>query len=502
MNDPMTNENGAPLASAGGVAEIKIAAAYIRVSTDDQIEYSPEAQIVEIRKYAAAHGFIIPDAFVFADEGLSGKKTVKRDSFNKMIGIAKKKPKPFEAILLWKFSRFARNREDSIVYKSMLRKQLGIDVISVSEPVGDDKMSIIIEAMIEAMDEYYSINLAEEVRRGMSEKARRGELQSTPSFGYTVKDNRLIPLEKEAALVRTMFQRYLAGDGFVQIAKWLNAMGVLTHRGNQFENRTVEYILRNPVYIGKLRWNPTGRSHRNFDNDDIILSDADHEPLIDMDTWDAVQAAIRTQKAKLKYHARPTYDRKDWLSGIVRCANCGTTLIFAKPHYFKCNNYVRGSCKFSQHVKVDVLHEAVLDRLRADFQTGALASFKVLHHTDGSGDELETLKQRQQNLKRKKDRLREAFLNGADTVEEYAEMKALLAQEEAEIMTRIAALQSDDSSSDMQSILRQKISECLSILEAPDTSLEQKYEAANSIIESCTFNKKQNILVITYRLIF
>ena len=66
-----------------------------------------------------------------------------------MIGTAKLKPKPFDAILLWKFSRFARNREDSIVYKSMLRK-LGIDVISISENVGDDKMSVLIEAMIEA----------------------------------------------------------------------------------------------------------------------------------------------------------------------------------------------------------------------------------------------------------------------------------------------------------------------------------------------------------------
>ncbi|MEM5771027.1 MAG: recombinase family protein, partial [Bacillota bacterium] len=340
--------------------------------------------MVEIRKYAAAHGYIIPDAFVFADEGISGKKTVKRDSFNQMIGIAKKKPKPFDAILLWKFSRFARNREDSIVYKSMLRKQLGIDVISVSEPVGDDKMSIIIEAMIEAMDEYYSINLAEEVRRGMSEKARRGELQATPSFGYAVKDNRLIPVDREADLVRDMFQRYLAGDGFYQIAKWLNGMGVVTHRGNRFENRTVEYILRNPVYIGKLRWNPAGRSRRDFDNEDIILSDASHEPLIDMDTWNAVQAAIRTQKASLRYHARPAYDRKDWLSGIVRCANCGTTLVFSKPHFFKCNNYVRGACKYSQHVKVDILHEAVMHRLRSDLQTGAKAAFKVSSRADGS----------------------------------------------------------------------------------------------------------------------
>ena len=139
---------------------MKIAAAYVRVSTEDQTELSPTSQIKQIREYAKNHGYIVPNEFVFADEGISGKNTQKRPAFNRMIGLAKTKPKPFECILLWKYSRFARNREDSIVYKSMLRKQLGIDVISISENLGDDKMSILIEALIEAMDEYYSINLA------------------------------------------------------------------------------------------------------------------------------------------------------------------------------------------------------------------------------------------------------------------------------------------------------------------------------------------------------
>ncbi|MEF2919628.1 MAG: recombinase family protein, partial [Acutalibacteraceae bacterium] len=137
------------------MSDIKIAAAYIRVSTDDQIEYSPDSQLKNIRSYAKSHGYIVPDEYIYIDEGISGKNTKKRPAFNKMIGTAKLTPKPFDAILLWKFSRFARNREDSIVYKSMLRKQLGIDVVSISESVGDDKMSIIFEAMIEAMDEYY-----------------------------------------------------------------------------------------------------------------------------------------------------------------------------------------------------------------------------------------------------------------------------------------------------------------------------------------------------------
>lgn len=480
----------------------KIAAVYIRVSTDDQTEYSPDAQLVEIRKYAAAHSYAIPDRFIFVDDGISGRNTVKRDSFNRMIGVAKTKPKPFDAILLWKFSRFARNREDSVVYKSMLRKQLGIDVISVSEPVGDDKMSVLIEAMIEAMDEYYSINLAEEVRRGMSEKARRGELQSSPSFGYSVKDNTLTPIEPESSYVKEIFQRYLDGAGFFAIAKWLNSMGVTTHRGNKFENRTVEYILRNPVYIGKLRWNPTGRSNRDFDDEHIILADAGHQPLIDMETWDTVQKAIKAQKAVLPYHARPSYDRKDWLSGIVRCASCGATLIFSKPHYFKCNNYVRGRCKQSQHIKVDLLHEAVLERLHIDSGSPAGLHFSVLHQTDTGATELAKLEKNLQALSKKKERLREAFLNGADSVEEYAEMKSILAKEENTLSARIAELKAADNSVDMTAKLQQKIKACLAVLESPDVGIDQKYEAANAIIERCTFDKAASLLQITYRIVF
>ena len=139
---------------------MKVAAAYIRVSTDDQLEYSPDSQLEKIKLYAEKNQILLPAEFIFLDEGISGRNAAKRPAFNEMIGLAKRKPKPFDVILVWKYSRFARNREDSVVYKSMLRKDLNIDVVSVSEDVGDDKMSILFEAMIEAMDEYYSINLA------------------------------------------------------------------------------------------------------------------------------------------------------------------------------------------------------------------------------------------------------------------------------------------------------------------------------------------------------
>ena len=132
---------------------MKIAAAYIRVSTDGQLEYSPDSQLKVVRDYAQKNGMLLPESFIFQEEeGISGKQAEKRPAFMRMVGMAKQKPKPFDCILLWKFSRFARSRRDSIVYKTMLRKQLGIDVISVTEQLGDDKLSLLLEAVIEAMD--------------------------------------------------------------------------------------------------------------------------------------------------------------------------------------------------------------------------------------------------------------------------------------------------------------------------------------------------------------
>ena len=179
---------------------MRTAAAYIRVSTDDQLEYSPDSQLLQIRRYAKDNGFLLPQQWVFVEEeGRSGRQSSKRPEFLRMIAAAKQSPKPFDAILVWKYSRFARSRQDSIVYKSMLRKELGIDVISVSEYLGDDKMAIITEAIIEAMDEFYSVNLAEEVTRGMAEKARRGQPpQGRPGPGPHPGNAQRIPLPFQA----------------------------------------------------------------------------------------------------------------------------------------------------------------------------------------------------------------------------------------------------------------------------------------------------------------
>ena len=198
------------------------AAAYIRVSTENQTELSPSSQLKIIRKFADEKGYLIDEDFIFRDNGISGRYADKRPEFNRMISLAKQKPPLFSAVLVWKFSRFARNQEESIFYKSLLRKN-GIEVISVSEPVDDGPFGKLIERIIEWSDEYYSIRLSGEVRRGMTEKAERGGIVSIAPFGYKVTDGRLVVDAEKARIVSKIFADFLNNKDINMICDNLNS---------------------------------------------------------------------------------------------------------------------------------------------------------------------------------------------------------------------------------------------------------------------------------------
>ncbi|MEA4921547.1 MAG: recombinase family protein, partial [Clostridiaceae bacterium] len=93
----------------------KRAAAYIRASTDMQQAVSPESQLEKIKEYAEKNDYLLPPQLIYMEsEGVSGRSTARRDAFNRMIAEAKRKPAPFDAVLVCKFSRFARNQEESV----------------------------------------------------------------------------------------------------------------------------------------------------------------------------------------------------------------------------------------------------------------------------------------------------------------------------------------------------------------------------------------------------
>lgn len=462
---------------------MKIAAAYIRVSTDDQVEYSPASQLEKIREYAKRNGYILPDEYIYTDEGISGRHTAKRAAFNRMIGTAKQKPKPFDAILLWKFSRFARNREDSIVYKSMLRKQCGIDVISISENTGDDKMSVLIEALIEAMDEYYSINLSEEVRRGMTEKASRGEAVSIPSFGYDIKDGAYIPDPVTAPVVRRIFEDYADGKGIRTIAAEINDLGIRTRRGNLFENRTVKYILQNPVYIGKIRWTPTGKADYRKDCPDTMEINGSHEPIIDNALWETVQARLAAvPKTKYMRHSDPK--EPFMLQGLCRCSACGATLCRSSAlSSLQCYAYAHGKCKISHSISIHKINEMVMTLLRNAAVTG---EFKISPQKKRKSDEPEKLAAQISKEEKKLSRIRDGYENGVYTLEEFRESRRRIEEDISRLRSKLEALEKPDEEKARRIILS-RITAMLPALSSAAVSESEKNAMLKTVTDRVVF---------------
>ena len=479
--------------------EPRIAAAYVRVSTDDQMELSPDSQMEKIREYAAKNGLLLLSEYIFHDDGISGRAAEKRPGFQQMIATAKDPSHPFDTIIVWKFSRFARNQEESIFYKSILRSKCKVDVVSVSEPLIAGPFGSLIERIIEWMDEFYSVRLAEEVKRSMTVNAKNGALQATPSFGYRVENRQLVIVPEEAEIIREIFRRFISGDAMFRIAKDLSARGVRTHRGNPFENRTIDYILNNPVYLGKLRWTPTGRTRRNFKNEDSIISAALHEPIIDAETWDAAQARCAELKKSYKRYGKPSSERKHWLCGVVRCSTCGATLIWASPHFMKCNNYAHGRCTTTQHIAVEALEESFLAQLQHDLTFAESVACVVQAAKPAHSDQ--RLQQQRARIVSRIDRLRESYLDGVETLETY---KAARQQMQAQLDALDAQIAESASVPvvDTAALLRNAIAAVLETLRSPTATVAQKYESAMSIIDRCTFDKSQMLLAISYKFIF
>ena len=468
-----------------------IAACYIRVSTEDQTEYSPEAQKHALTRYAEQHGMSIPEEYVYIDAGVSGRHAVTRPAFMAMISAARSNPSPFSVILIHKFDRFARNREDSIVYKSMLRRQCGVQVISITEHLEDDRMGLIMEAMLEAMAEYYSLNLGDEVRKGMTEKARRGELQTVPPFGYTVRENCLVPLPQEEAIVKEIFARFLSGASIASISRWARGTGILTHRGNLLDGRGIRYILSNPVYTGKLRWTP----QKGSADSSVILSTARHMPFISCEDYEKTIQRLNSNRRLYGLHSRPSGERRHWLSGFVKCAACGKGMVFCKPHYLRCGGYIKGRCKHSQHISVACLERAILERIQEDGEGEEPINLEPA--PKNLSVERKSLDHDLEVLEKRLQRLKEAYLSGIDSVEEYR-------KEKGKTLEHIDALrrkQAEFISVHQQSIAGLR-SVTLRILDSQEASMEEKYRAAVKIIETCLWNKEEQTVSVFYRFSF
>ena len=224
----------------------KIGVIYARYSCDHQREESIEGQLRECNEYCKKHDIVIIKEYI--DRALSAK-TDNRPSFQQMIKDSSLKK--FDCIVVWKIDRFARNRADTYKYKTILKNN-GVKVISATEHISDTAEGIILESVLEGMAEYYSADLSQKVKRGMTENLLKGYFNGgTVPYGFDVKEKRLVINNDEAKIIQKIFDLYTKQQYTIgEIVNRLKNENILNRKGEYFKHGSISSILSNKKYKG------------------------------------------------------------------------------------------------------------------------------------------------------------------------------------------------------------------------------------------------------------
>ena len=379
---------------------------YCRVSSEEQAQkdISIPAQRKALRRWVDER----PDHRLlheFVDEGESAYAPAdKRPGFCEMISFCRRHE--VDHILVHKLDRFSRNREESILFKSLLRKH-GVTVVSITEAYDPETpQGFLYEGMIEVINQFYSMNLATETMKGMRENAERGYHNGgrTP-YGYRLEKvqvggrehRKLVPgPEEEVATIREIFDLAVTPRlGSKRIANALNKKGTQAPRSRHWNGSTIDAILNNRVYVGDQVWmksRKVGRDGRRRTTEDerIITEDA-HEALVTREQFEERRALAESRRFRRK---RSTNQPVSYLlSRLIRCDHCGNNFVGQRQtatnaagekvvyRRYYCSGYLtkgKSVCA-SLPIKAEWLEAFVLDLLRHKL------------HEAGVVDELERL---------------------------------------------------------------------------------------------------------------
>jgi site-specific DNA recombinase len=487
-------------------------ALYARVSSEKQdVDLSISAQLKSLREYAARNGHEVTKEYV--DESESGKTTA-RPAFREMISAARRSPKPFDLILGWKYSRFARSREDSIVFKTMLRKN-GIRVVSISEPAEDTPTGKLLEAMIESLDEFYSANLGEEVTRGMRESASRGfYISARAPFGYRKvkvndggKERPKLELElNQAHVVTRIFSLVLEGKGLMEIAKQLNKEGVAGPKGKGWIKTTIHKILINEVYTGTLVWG------RNSVRDlSPIRVDNAWPAIIDRDTFERVQSLLK-DRAPVNLHPKRVASRY-LLSGLARCGHCGKNLVghdakSGRFTYYVCGTLLKkgtDSCP-THYLNSQQFENLVIDKIKEHVLTTDNLT-RLVHMVNEEMDSLAIeYRQRLDNVineiadvDRRLDRLYDALETGRIQLADLAPRIQQLRQRREQLQAARSQLEQELSARRVELADEETVAHCVSDLRnlLSESSLAERKSFVRSFVKEVKVTGDSVLLTYT-----
>ena len=360
----------------GKPVEHKRVAAYCRVSTnsaDQQNSYNTQVRYYT-RYIKSRTEWTLVD--IFADEGLSGTSSEKRENFQRMITMCELKQ--IDLVVTKSVSRFARNVKETLEYVRKL-KLLGIGVVFEKEGIntlsmGDEMLLNTFSAI--AQEE--SVSISQNVRFSIKKKMESGEyINGCVPFGYRLENKVMIPFEPEAEIVRSLFQGYLNGASLTELCRYLEKQSISPrNQGAKWNVRVVSKMLSNEKYIGDSLYQKKYREttvpftqHINYGQEEQYYATGTHEGIVDKEIFASVQELLKKRR---ELYSRPEVAPAKYpFTHRIQCSECGTFYrrrIVNGSVVWGCNQHIedRTACD-SHYYREDRIMDAfigIINRLR------------------------------------------------------------------------------------------------------------------------------------------
>ncbi len=503
----------------------KLIAIYCRVSTEEQSEngYSIDEQERLLEEWCKKMGYVIYKCY--SDRGISGKNIKDRPALKELLSDAK--AGKFDMVISWKINRVSRKLEDVLKIVSLLEKN-NITFKSYSEPFETDTPAGRMQfQMMALIGEFERGTIAQNVKMGMIAKAKSGNWCGGRVLGYDLVPNnspeeekkgknKLEINEKEAEIVRFIFNEYSKGKGYKAITNKMNKLGYKTKKGNNFSVGSIRDILTNPVYIGEIRYNVrqnwSEKRRRNI-NPNPIRVKGKHEAIIDRELWDKVQLILESKKGK----PSRIYDGEYPLTGILRCPKCGAGMVISRTTntladgtkkriaYYCCGNWKNKGTSVcnSNTIRVDKANEYVFKKIEELVSNEAMIKAVVKNINKERKDKVKLAKRllsdidkELEKLDKRKRKIFEAYEDDIITKEEFQirkdELNEKIRNLEEEKKPLLKTISEEVSEEIPYEFIKDILMNFSKILNS-SVSREQQKKLLHMIISEITMNESREI---------
>ena len=426
-------------------------ACYLRVSTVEQsVEgYSISAQKNRLEAYCVSQGWEVVHWYV--DEGISAKDTDRPELKRLLKGVEKK---AFDTVLVYRLDRLTRSVLD--LY-SLLQTFESHDVKFKSATEVYDTTTAtgrLFLTLIASLAQWERENLAERVSFGMEEKAKQGEWTvAAPPYGYMKENDELKIVESEAIIIKRIFHTYIEGRlGTRKIANQLNDEGLRSRNGKPFIDNGIIYILRNPIYIGTMRYNYRVNHERYFEVENAA------PPIIDKETFDEANRLLGNRSYS---HPRSATSSHIFSGGLLKCSRCGnamygkTSVIKRNGKSYKTKSY---SCSNRQKHNACDMPYVAQNYLEIQF-VKLLESFnddEVREQVLGEGNEekdhtieIKAIQSELSKLEDRKSKWQYAWVNEMISDSDFSRRMKEEEQKEKTLLSQLEVLEKDNHSTDI-----------------------------------------------------